>query len=164
LLPEPVFAETVDEPAVAIARDDVLAGIVPAPGIERRIGQAYGFERQALAVDGVELAVEIECVLVPEPAHHAHELVHAPVARIVILRPGAIAERLEFLFPPAVHDIDRRAPAAQAIERGRELRHHLRGDDAGMDSDHQLDLAGQWRERGRQHPGRMVGAEPTFGK
>src|SRR5258705_5061899 len=71
LLPEPVFAETVDEPAVAIARDDVLAGIVPAPGIEWRIGQAYGFERQALAGDRVEIALGIECVLVSEAPDYA---------------------------------------------------------------------------------------------
>ncbi len=161
-VPEPVVGEIIDEPIVAVLRDDLLAGLVAGAGIERRVRQLHGFQRQALVIHGVELAVKIERVLLPQSAQNLHELVHAAIARIVVRRPPALAEGLEFLLPPAVDDIDGCTSAADAIERDRELGDRLRRDDARMHRDHQLDSAGDRRERGSQQPGGMIRPHPTL--
>src|SRR5438034_432693 len=83
-------------------------------------------------------------------------------ARVLFRRQRTGAESLEFFLVPAVDDVERRAPAANAVERGRELGHHLRRDDAGMDRDHKLHLAGQRRHCGRQQPSGVIGAKPTL--
>src|SRR5262249_46838350 len=98
----------------------------------------------------------------PQPFAHLVCLAHARVA-LGTADPGAVAEQVELLHPPAIDDVERAAPAADAVEARRHFRHDLRGHHAGVYRDHQLDALRHHGERRGEHPGRKVGTEEALG-
>src|SRR5581483_6038631 len=114
----------IDEPPVAMLRDEIAATVAAAHRIYFGRRGRSGLEQQLAIVDLVELPGIGKFLVRPQSAQDVDEFDGAAIA-LLALQHGS-AEHAKFLVEPAIDDIDRHAARTNAVKRDRELANHDR--------------------------------------
>ena len=152
----------IDEPPVAVLGDEVAAAIAAADRVDFRRCRRGRFQQELAFLDFIKLPRIGERFVRPQAAQYVDEFERPPIALLALQH--CSAEHAEFFIEPAVDDVERHAPLANAIERNRKLRHHHRIPQSGMHGDQRADPIEPRPDCARQHPGGEVVAKVALGE